>query len=144
MGGKLHALAVLLEFQIFLFEVFKIGPFLFQKQVRIIGYGSRGKAQGLDMVHGHEAVNGGCHVCPVQEGISPGDHNLLDGGGIFHMCHRGPDIFQRGIVFIPGFFMLPETKPTIDGATHIEQENYPVLVHLLQQTFMELPGYLAE
>jgi len=142
MGGQFHAFAVLLEFQIFLFQVFEIGRFIFQKQIRIIGNRPGGQAQGLDMGNVHEPVNGSGHIFSVHERITAGDHNFLDQRRIFNMGNRRCNALGCGVFFVPGIFMLSETKPAINRTAHVEQKDHPVLVHLFQKSVMELadPG----
>jgi hypothetical protein len=58
------------------------------------------------------------------------------------MFDRFQDILGGGIGLVSSIFMLAETEPAIDRTAHIEKEDQPVLVHLLQESLVELadPG----
>jgi hypothetical protein len=51
-------------------------------------------------------------------------------------------IRRGGVGFVAGFLVLAEAEPAVHRAAHVEQENHPVLVHLLQQSLVKLadPG----
>ena len=65
--------------------------------MRIVGNGTGGQAQGLDMLHLHQAVDGACHVFPVHEGVAAGNDDLFNQRRISDMFDRLPDILGGGL-----------------------------------------------
>ncbi len=77
--GHFHTLAALLKFEVLALQIAQQGGIVGQKQMGVLGDGTGGQTQGLNMVDLHEAVDGTGHVCPVHEGVSAGDHDFFDG-----------------------------------------------------------------
>ena len=58
------------------------------------------------------------------------------------MVNRFRDVRRGGVGFVARIFVFAETEPAVNRTAHVEQENHPVLVHLFQQSLVELadPG----
>ena len=80
MSGDFHAFVTRLELKVFSLQVIQQLCLAGQKHVRIVGNGTCGQAQGLDMLDLHKTVYGKGHIPPVHEGVTAGDHDLFDGG----------------------------------------------------------------
>ena len=110
--------------------------------MRIIGDGSRRQPQGLYVFDPHQTIDGSGHVFVVHEGVASGNHDLFDGRRIFHVLDGPIHIGRSWVRLVARLLVFAKTEPAIDRTAHVEQEDDPVLVHLFQQTLMELadPG----
>ena len=108
----------------------------------IVGDGAGRQAHGLDVGDARQPVDRLLHRLAVHQRFAAGEHDLPDVIVAPEVVQRRVHVLHRRGRLLPALLVLAEAETAVDRAAHVEHQDDPVVVHLLDHALVELadPG----